>query len=255
MASQVEFAASAAVFRESVARLEEALASLPCKPDRSAEQLASADALHRQCREKRARFMALHAREVYAAVGDAPLPGRHRPLSELLFRAAEMFPGLTPTRAQFDQERRYSQAEKEGREIDQGIFLRALFRCLDIAAEIADILRCPTSRALALLDEFDASGRIELATVHLQRQGAVAYLTFENGHCLNAEDDRLIDDMETAVDLVLFSDTVRVGVLRGGFVHHPRYAGKRVFSAGINLKELRRGQISYVDFLMRRELG
>jgi thioesterase DpgC len=38
-------------------------------------------------------------------------------------------------------------------------------------------------------------------------------------------------------------------------VDHPRYAGRRVFSAGINLKDLRNGAISFVDFLLGRELG
>lgn len=36
---------------------------------------------------------------------------------------------------------------------------------------------------------------------------------------------------------------------------HPRHRGKRVFSAGINLKNLSSGDISLVDFLLRRELG
>jgi thioesterase DpgC len=36
---------------------------------------------------------------------------------------------------------------------------------------------------------------------------------------------------------------------------HPRYRGKRVFSAGINLKALNSGDISLVDFLLCRELG
>jgi (3,5-dihydroxyphenyl)acetyl-CoA 1,2-dioxygenase len=46
-----------------------------------------------------------------------------------------------------------------------------------------------------------------------------------------------------------------VGLLRGGEMSHPRYRGQRVFSAGINLKELHAGGISLVDFLLRRELG
>jgi thioesterase DpgC len=36
---------------------------------------------------------------------------------------------------------------------------------------------------------------------------------------------------------------------------HPRYRGKRVFSAGINLKALHAGRISLTGFLLRRELG
>lgn len=61
--------------------------------------------------------------------------------------------------------------------------------------------------------------------------------------------------METAVDLALLDPGVRVGLLRGGVMSHPRYLGKRVFSAGINLKTLHAGGISLVDFLLRRELG
>jgi thioesterase DpgC len=73
--------------------------------------------------------------------------------------------------------------------------------------------------------------------------------------CLNAEDNRQVDDMETAVDLALLDPAVRVGLLRGGEMSHPRYRGRRVFSAGINLKALHAGDISLVDFLLRRELG
>jgi thioesterase DpgC len=61
--------------------------------------------------------------------------------------------------------------------------------------------------------------------------------------------------METAVDLALLDPGVQAGLLRGGEMSHPRYRGRRVFSAGINLKALHAGGISLVDFLLRRELG
>ena len=73
--------------------------------------------------------------------------------------------------------------------------------------------------------------------------------------CLNAEDDQQVEDMETAVDLALLDPGVQVCLLRGGAMSHPRYRGRRVFSAGINLKALHAGGISLVDFLLRRELG
>jgi thioesterase DpgC len=44
-------------------------------------------------------------------------------------------------------------------------------------------------------------------------------------------------------------------MLRGGEMSHPRYQGRRVFCAGINLKKLSSGDIPLVDFLLRRELG
>jgi thioesterase DpgC len=61
--------------------------------------------------------------------------------------------------------------------------------------------------------------------------------------------------METAVDLALLDPSVEVCLLRGGEMIHPRYRGRRVFSAGVNLKSLHGGGISLVDFLLRRELG
>jgi len=43
-------------------------------------------------------------------------------------------------------------------------------------------------------------------------------------------------------------------VLRGGVVDHPRYAGRRILGAGINLTHLYRGLISYLFYVVR-DLG
>jgi thioesterase DpgC len=53
---------------------------------------------------------------------------------------------------------------------------------------------------------------------------------------------------------VLLDDEIEVGVLRGGVVEHERYAGRRVFGAGLNLTHLYRGKISYLFFPVR-DLG
>jgi thioesterase DpgC len=89
----------------------------------------------------------------------------------------------------------------------------------------------------------------------VDRRGAVAHLTMCRDDCLNAEDNEQVEDMETAVDLALLDPDVTVGVLRGGPMTHPRYRGRRVFSAGLHLKALNAGQISFTGHLMRRELG
>ena len=48
-------------------------------------------------------------------------------------------------------------------------------------------------------------------------------------------DPELLADLRAAmpVDLVLLDDAVQVGVLRGGVATHPKYAGRRIFGAGI----------------------
>ncbi|GAA4207644.1 hypothetical protein GCM10022252_71600 [Streptosporangium oxazolinicum] len=147
------------------------------------------------------------------------------------------------------------QAHKDGLEIDQGLFCGAVLHSPTAGRHLIDTMALPTPRALELLDGFRATGRVELASVLLERRGPAAYVEFRNAQHLNAEDNRLIGDLETAVDLALLDDRVRVGVLRGGEVDHPRYRGRRVFSAGINLKALRNGEISFIDFLLGRELG
>lgn len=232
---------------------EEILAALPPKPDRDAEQQHVAESVFAAARASRERYLSFHGDQVYATLTNGDTG--HRSLSDLAFAAAERFPGLVPTRAQLAAECAHPQADKDGREIDQGIFFRALLRSPNAGTRLVDAALGATRTARDLLPRFQRDGRVDLTSVLVERKGATAHLTVHNEHCLNAEDNVLINDMETAVDLVLLDDQVRVGVLRGGVMTHPRYAGKRVFSAGINLKHLRDGQISYTDFLLRRELG
>ena len=232
---------------------ESLLAALPPVPDRDEERQRLAADIVTASRALRERFIARHAEQVY----DELTAGRTRfpRLPELAFAAAERYPGLVPDRAQLAAERALAQEHKAGREIDQGIFFRGLLRSTSIGAHLMASMRAATPRARELLEDFRRSGHVRLATVDLERRDGAGYLTVHNEHCLNAEDDQLIDDMETAVDLVLLDDSSHVGVLRGSVMTHPRHRGRRVFSAGINLKQLRDGRISFVDFLLRRELG
>src|SRR5262249_15857939 len=59
---------------------------------------------------------------------------------------------------------------------------------------------------------------------------------------------------EIGVDLLLADDEVEVCVLRGGIVPHPRYEGRRILGAGLNLTHLYQGKISYLFFPVR-DLG
>jgi thioesterase DpgC len=232
---------------------ESILAELPERRLRTEPQQTIAAAVHRVSRHARAIFMEKHAKFVYDAVmaSTAEISG----LSDISFTASELFPGLTPTRRQVASECEKEQASKEGREIDLGIFFHALLSVPDIGMRIINNMLKPTAKALQLLPEFVRSADLKIGAVHLQRRGRAAYLTFENASCLNAEDNELIDSMETAVDLALLDDAVGVLILRGGEMQHPRYKGRRVFSAGINLNKLHAGSISYTDFLLRREFG
>jgi len=241
------------VLTEVAARADDLVASLPEPGRRSPEQRAAAVAAHDAARGVRDHFMAVHADAIY----DELTGGRSGQLrlAELVDAASAAFPGLVPSADQMAAERARPQARKEGREIDQGIFLRGVLRSPTAGSHLLDTMLRPTSRALGLWPEFSRTGVADLGSVRVERRDGVARLTMCRDDCLNAEDVRQVDDMETAVDLALLDPDTRVGLLRGGEMTHPRYRGRRIFSAGINLKALHDGGISLVGFLLRRELG
>ncbi|MGC4788313.1 (3,5-dihydroxyphenyl)acetyl-CoA 1,2-dioxygenase DpgC [Micromonospora sp. DT178] len=236
-----------------VARVEAPLASLPRRPDRTPTEQRRAERALTEARTARGRFLARHVNAVYDVL--TVDRSRHVRLGSLVTAAAEHFPGLVPDRSRMAAETALIQSHRDGLEVDQAAFCAAVLRSPVAGRHLIDAMLRPTARATDLLPEFHRTGRLGLATVLLERRGDAAHVTFRNAQCLNAEDNDLIADLETAVDLVLLDDRVRVGVLRGGAVDHPRYQGRRVFSAGINLKALRNGRISFVDFLLGRELG
>lgn len=248
-----DHAAARKAVTDTAEQAEALLSGLPRPADRSPEQRILAADAKNAARAMRARFMRLHGEAVYQHLTDGRTVDLRLP--ELVAAAAAAYPGLVPSAGQLAGDQRCAQADKEGWEIDQGIFLREVLRSPGSGRHLIDAMALPTNRALQLLPEFRRTGTLDLGSVRLERRGSAAHLTMCRDDCLNAEDNRQVDDMETAVDLALLDPGVSVGLLRGGEMTHPRYRGRRVFSAGINLKSLHAGQITLVDFLLRRELG
>lgn len=238
---------------EAATRAEKRLAVLPEPARRDPAQRRAAGEIKTAVRRVRAAFLDARADEVYDAVTD----GRRRPvpLAGVIDAAAHQFPGLLPSAPLLAADQGRRQADKEGWEVDQGLFVRAVLRSPVAGRHLLETMLRPTPRALRELAAFRSTGTADLGSVRLRRDGARAELTMCREDCLNAEDARQVDDMETAVDLVALDGQCRVGVLRGGPMTHPKYAGRRVFSSGINLKELHAGRISLLDFLLRREMG
>jgi thioesterase DpgC len=180
---------------------------------------------------------------------------RHLRLTELVYRAAERHPGLVPTQAEIDAERQLPQKEKKGLEIDQGIFLAQVLAHPRCGSHLVHAMSQPKPEALAAFGEFRRSGAIDLGPVRLDRRDHVGLVTLQNHAFLNAEDGAWAAALETAVDLVLLDDTIEIGILRGAPATHPKYAGRRVFSAGVNLTHLYWGKISLLDYMLDKELG
>jgi thioesterase DpgC len=176
-------------------------------------------------------------------------------VEDLVFRAAERYPGLLPTRDEITEERSRRQSQKLGLEVDQGRFLSRLLARPRPGRHLLHAMRLPRREALERLDGFRATGRADLGLAVVERKGAAGHLELRNPRFLNAEDDDATAALEVGVDLVLLDPQIEVGVMRGAFAEHPRYAGRRVFNAGLNLTHLYHGRISFVDFMMAREMG
>src|SRR5919197_2860497 len=146
------------------------------------------------------------------------------------------------------------QGDKDGAEIAQGLLLAHVLASRRAGAHLVWAMLRPTAEALARIDEFRATGEIDLGGTLVRREGRAGIVELRNPRHLNAEDDATLPSTEVAVDLVLLDPDIEVGVFRGGGVDHPRYAGRRIFGAGINLTHLYRGLISYLFYVVR-DLG
>ena len=191
------------------------------------------------------------------AIYDELTDGRTRSLrmAELVYAAAERHPDLLPTRAAIDVERELLQKDKQGLEIDQGVFLAHVLAHPRCGPHLVHAMAQPRAEALAALEELRRTGSVDLGVVRVDRDGEVGYVTTQNHAFLNSEDDPSVAALETAVDLVLLDDAIAVGVLRGAPAVHPKYEGQRIFGSGLNLTHLYYGKISLVEFMLERELG
>jgi (3,5-dihydroxyphenyl)acetyl-CoA 1,2-dioxygenase len=211
-------------------------------------------ALNSGARAVREQFFRRHAVAIYDEVTEKG--ARTLRVSELVAAASARYPALLPTPEQIAAERALmQQSAKEGRELDQGMFIAHVLADERCGLHLIHSMLKPRREALERIAEFRRTGFADLGGAKVEREGKVGHVTLTNAKFLNAEDDRATAALETAVDLVLLDDTIEVGVLRGGTVEHPKYAGRRIFNAGINLTHLYYGQISFVEFFIERELG
>jgi (3,5-dihydroxyphenyl)acetyl-CoA 1,2-dioxygenase len=201
---------------------------------------------------RREDFLRVHVDEIYEELTE----GFSKALrdQELLAAAAERYPGLVPSPDQMAAESERRLADKQGLEIAQGLFLSHVLASPRTGSHLVWAMLQPTRAALAQIDDFRASGVADLGTVHLRREGKVGHLEIRNQRHLNAEDDTTIEPSEIAVDLLLLDPEIEIGVMRGSVVDHPRYAGERIFGAGLNLTRLYLGQLPFV-FFITRDLG
>jgi thioesterase DpgC len=230
----------------------ELLAKLPVKPKRTPEQQVAADVILSDCRRAREEFLTRHAETVYRKL--TKNLSEFRRVDELAYAAAKMVPGLSPTQKQVDAESALMQSEKDGVEVDQGIFLSHVLSKSDAGMHFCQAMLLPKFEAIERSAEFIKHNVIDFGPAKIERQGKAAIVTIKNPRFLNAEDDDTLDDSETAADIAILDPTSEICVLRGDFVDHPKYKGRKIFSSGINLTHLYRGKIPYLWYI-RRDMG
>jgi len=228
------------------------LAKLPKKRQRTLEQQSAADAILSTCRRLREDFLKKNADAIYRRL-TKNLSVFHR-VDELAYDVAKLIPGLTPTRKQVDAESALMQSEKDGIEIDQGIFLAHTLALPEAGMHLCEAMLRPKQKSIARVDEFVRNGVIDFGPARVERQGKAAVVTVQNPRFLNAEDDDTLGDTETATDIAILDPLSEICVLRGGVVDHPKYKGRKIFSSGINLTHIYRGKIPYLWYI-RRDMG
>jgi (3,5-dihydroxyphenyl)acetyl-CoA 1,2-dioxygenase len=237
-----------AFWRQSAALLR----SLPRKPQRNEAEQAAAESLLSVSRGTRERFLGAHVEQVYGlSTEDVSI---FRRLDDLVYAASELVPGLVPTREEVDFEAPCLQKDKDGVEIDQGLFLAHVLSRPRIGEHLCHAMLLPRPESAGLVAEFASRGSLDLGAARLTKRGKAVHLDTINPRFLNAEDDTTLAQTELAVDVATLDRTTGIAVMRGVAVDNEKYRGRRIFGAGINLTHLYLGKIPYLWFLTR-DLG
>lgn len=200
----------------------------------------------------RIRFMDAHAATVYAKLTD----DRRKlvRVETLVAEAGDVVPRLTPSADVLAREDALKQGEKAGFEMHQGMFLSGLLSIREIGRHMCHAMLLPRAESLELRERFLREGKLDLGRATVERRGAAAVVTLTHPETLNAEDASTLQPLECAADLALMDPETSICVLCGGVVSHSKYAGRRLYGAGINLTGLYWGRVPYMFYIIR-DLG
>ncbi len=240
--------ASSAFWRQGA----ELRAKLPPKARRSADEEAATRSIFEAERTLRERFLSRHVESVYRRLTDDCR--RFIRADELVYAAGAAFPGLAPSRGIVAGDNERPLKEKEGFEIDQGILLSHVLAHPNTGRHLLHAMLLPLPESAERLPHYLKAGSIDLGRTTLTRMGKASVLEMRNPRFLNAMDDTTTGPTEVATDLAILDPETQIAVVRGGVVENPKYAGRRLFSAGINLTLLYQGKVSFL-FYLRHLLG
>src|SRR5579859_401815 len=161
----------------------ELLARLPIKPARSDAQQAAAVAIMERDRAARAKFLDAYVETVYRRL-TADL-AKFKRVEDMVSDAATAVPGLVPDRQQLARENNLQQKDKDGLEIDQGLFLSHVLGHRACGLHLCHAMLLPRPEAVDYSRRFRQSEKIEVAGATLERRGKAAQVTMRNPRYLN----------------------------------------------------------------------
>src|SRR5262249_49240762 len=160
------------------------------------------------------QFLAAHAGAVY----DKITKNRNNfvRVEDVMAAAAEVVPGLVPSKKDLAADGPLALKDKEGHEIDQGLLLSHLLADPAMGEHLCHAMRLPLPKSIELLPKLMRDGSLDLGRAMLTRQGKASIVEIRNARYLNAMDDSTIEPLETAVDLAIMDPETDIAVMRGG---------------------------------------
>jgi len=227
-------------------------AQLPARASCSPAQAQAVEMINARQRNLRDQFLAAHAEALYGKLTNNRK--NFVRVEQLVRDGAKLVPGLLPGETELAADAPLPLKDKERVEIDHGLFLAHVLADETTGRHLCHAMLLPRSDSVELLSRLVKDGAVDLGRATVTRQGKASVVEMRNPRFLNAMDDSTLDPIETAIDLALLDPATEIGVLRGGVVEHPKYAGRRLFSSGINLTHLYQGKISFL-FYFRHAMG
>jgi len=221
-------------------------AQLPKRAARKANAIAASELIQAKERALRDRFLSIHLEVLYDKL--TVRRSKFLRVEDLMQATAALVPGLTPSAEVMTRESALRLKEKEELEMDHGILLSHVLAHPEAGRHLCHAMLLPRTETLDLLPRLVRDGSIDLGTASASRLGKASIVELRNPRALNALDETTLAPLETAVDLAILDPSTEIAVLRGGRVEHPKYAGRRIFSAGINLTHLYQGKISFLFY-------
>ena len=175
-------------------------------------------------------------------------------IDELVFSVNKYVPYLTPSKEEIKIENSKILKDKDGIETDQGLLLSSILSHKKEGNHLCHTMLLPSQLAIENKEKFIKNRKVQFDGASVEKFGKHVVVTIENGQYLNAEDERTLLPLEAAIDLAIMDNDTEICVLRGEIVKHPKYIGKRIFGAGINLTHLYQGKISFLWYI-KRDMG